>query len=101
MGRHIREKDRLAIDYWVHWNPALPLLRPLFDNHNSGSAVVSNVMFVYALSKQVFNCFYISDIDECSATPCKNGGQCTNLINDYSCKCTGSFEGKNCSSGRC
>ena len=47
------------------------------------------------------NCIHILDIDECSAVPCKNGGQCTNLKNDYSCKCTGGFEGKDCSRGEC
>ena len=47
----------------------------------------------------MLHCFRISDIDECSNTPCKNGGVCTNLINDYSCKCTARFGGKNCSNG--
>lgn len=60
-----------------------------------------NVMLVYAFLNEVLLCFRISDIDECSATPCKNGGVCTNLINDYSCTCTARFEGKNCSNGMC
>ena len=41
-----------------------------------------------------------SDIDECSVSPCKNRGQCTDKVNDYSCKCSKGFEGKDCSTGK-
>ena len=43
---------------------------------------------------------FASDIDECSVSPCKNRGQCTDKVNDYSCKCSEGFEGKDCSTGK-
>ena len=60
-----------------------------------------NVMLISVFQNEVLHCFRISDVDECSATPCKNDGVCTNLVNDYSCKCTARFEGKDCSNGTC
>ena len=36
------------------------------------------------------------DVNECASNPCKNGGSCTDLVNDYNCSCTGLWEGKNC-----
>ena len=41
-----------------------------------------------------------SDIDECSVSPCKNRGECSDKVNDYSCKCSEGFEGKDCSTGK-
>ncbi|VVC87020.1 unnamed protein product [Leptidea sinapis] len=38
------------------------------------------------------------DIDECLSSPCKNGGTCQNLENNYECACVEGFEGKDCSS---
>lgn len=33
------------------------------------------------------------DIDECLSSPCKNGGTCQNLENNYECTCMEGFEG--------
>lgn len=33
------------------------------------------------------------DIDECLSLPCKNGGTCQNLENNYECTCVEGFEG--------
>ena len=30
---------------------------------------------------------YITDIDECTSSPCENGGTCTQGINLYNCSC--------------
>ena len=30
---------------------------------------------------------FVSDIDECSSSPCQNGGTCTDLVNRYECFC--------------
>lgn len=38
----------------------------------------------------------LSDIDDCVPNPCKNGSQCLDLPNDYSCICTAGYEGKIC-----
>ena len=39
---------------------------------------------------------FSSDINECEAEPCKNGGICTDLVANYSCECPGEFMGRNC-----
>ncbi|XP_021351152.1 protein crumbs-like isoform X2 [Mizuhopecten yessoensis] len=36
------------------------------------------------------------DVDECLVQPCKNGANCTNLENDYSCTCVPGFTNKSC-----
>jgi hypothetical protein len=36
-------------------------------------------------------------IDNCDSAPCQNGGICTNMVNNYTCNCSGLFyEGVNC-----
>ena len=35
--------------------------------------------------------------DHCAVNPCKNGGNCTGLVGDYSCKCHAGYSGKDCS----
>ncbi|KAI8515698.1 hypothetical protein Bbelb_065110 [Branchiostoma belcheri] len=37
-------------------------------------------------------------VDECSSSPCHNGGICRNLINGYSCDCPSGWTGDNCQS---
>ncbi|WAR18618.1 FBP1-like protein [Mya arenaria] len=37
------------------------------------------------------------DIDDCSNSPCKNGGSCTDALNDFSCSCVAGFTDKTCS----
>ena len=36
------------------------------------------------------------DDNECSRTPCLNGGTCVNNVGSYKCSCTGGFVGTNC-----
>jgi len=37
------------------------------------------------------------NIDDCASTPCKNDGQCRDLVNSYECNCSGTgFEGATC-----
>ena len=45
------------------------------------------------------NLFFV-DINECESRPCKNGGTCQNLINDYSCTCAPGYSGKSCETGK-
>ena len=44
------------------------------------------------------NLFFL-DINECESRPCKNGGKCTDLINDYNCTCATGYSGKSCETG--
>lgn len=39
-----------------------------------------------------------SDVNECRHNPCKNGGQCIDLVNDFYCNCTDNWKGKTCHS---
>lgn len=45
-------------------------------------------------------CKLFSDIDECKAGPCLNGGTCSNKPGSYQCACASGFDGKNCENGR-
>lgn len=39
-----------------------------------------------------------SDVDECKRHPCKNGGRCLDLVNDFYCECVDNWKGKTCHS---
>ena len=45
--------------------------------------------------------FYFSDVNECSAGPCHNGGTCTNTFGSYKCTCVKGYQGSDCSKGNC
>ena len=43
---------------------------------------------------------FLQDIDDCADGPCKNGGSCTDAVNDFNCSCVPGYTGKNCSIGK-
>ena len=49
-----------------------------------------------------FSTIYFSfpDIDECDSDPCKNGANCTDGVNNYTCTCMAGYGGPNCSIGK-
>lgn len=42
---------------------------------------------------------FIVETDECEHIPCRNGGLCTDVVNDYKCTCKAGFEGFDCETG--
>ena len=42
---------------------------------------------------------FITDINECKLDPCVHGN-CTDLINNYSCSCDPGYNGRNCSESK-
>ncbi|CAF1062921.1 unnamed protein product [Rotaria magnacalcarata] len=41
---------------------------------------------------------YCGIVDACYRSPCENGGSCLNIYDDYWCKCSNDYYGKNCES---
>ena len=39
---------------------------------------------------------FVPEFDECSSSPCLNGGTCTDGINNYTCACRSPFFGSQC-----
>ena len=44
--------------------------------------------------------FFFTAIDECSSSPCQNGGSCTDHHNGYACSCGPGYTGGTCQNGR-
>ena len=42
-----------------------------------------------------------ADINECLSNPCINSGNCTDLVNQYTCSCVAGYTGTNCETGIC
>ena len=40
--------------------------------------------------------FFFSDINDCKADSCQNGGICIDGINDFTCQCADGFNGRTC-----
>ena len=39
------------------------------------------------------------DIDDCEASPCKNGGTCIDGVDSYTCNCVSGYTGHDCETG--
>lgn len=40
----------------------------------------------------------LPEVNECSRSPCENGGECVDLLNDFRCDCVDNWKGKTCRS---
>lgn len=38
----------------------------------------------------------MQDINECASNPCLHSGQCSNLINQFTCSCQAGYAGERC-----
>ena len=43
--------------------------------------------------------FYL-DINECSSSPCRNGGMCVDQVNGYVCNCQPGYQGVHCQTSK-
>jgi hypothetical protein len=43
--------------------------------------------------------FLFADINECASNPCKNGAQCVNGQNSFTCNCASGWTGTTCTTG--
>ena len=60
--------------------------------------MVRFISFPFAVDMSFLN--YNSDINDCAEQPCRNGGNCTDEVNDFRCDCVAGYTGKNCSIGK-
>ena len=42
----------------------------------------------------------LPDINECSSSPCQNGGTCTDAVNSYTCACVAGYNGDDCETSK-
>lgn len=57
--------------------------------------------FLFAISYAcILFTLSLTDIDECNSNPCRNGGNCTDLVNGYVCKCHHPWKGQMCQSSK-
>lgn len=52
-------------------------------------------LIFFILLNNISILFYLTD--NCASNPCLLNSTCTNLVNDFSCKCTPGYSGKTCS----
>ena len=62
-------------------------------NKNKLDVFFFSILYIY-----IFLC--LPDNNECSSSPCQNGGTCNNLVNMYTCTCRAGYTGTHCATGQ-
>ena len=76
------------------WTPLLSRLPGYTDRNCSEGKLVKNL-----LNNFIFDDTFCLDINECELYPCEYGN-CTDLVNNYSCSCIPGYTGRNCSKSK-
>ena len=58
-----------------------------------------NAVMIY--NTEAISCLRISGRNLCGNNPCSNGGQCTNGVSTYYCRCPGDRAGQRCEQCKC
>ena len=74
----------------------LLLLPGTIQADNSSLASNSSCIDHVASLEQKMEQMLRSYLDQCSSSPCLQGGTCTNGVNDYKCDCPSEYYGRNC-----
>lgn len=62
----------------------------------SAFAFLSDCSNSIPISKYIYQLFFIPEVNQCSPSPCKNGGTCSERNNRFECTCTIGFKGVTC-----
>ena len=44
--------------------------------------------------------YHTIDVDECTSSPCQNGGNCSDGVNGYTCVCVDGYTGDECETSK-
>lgn len=73
-----------------------------FSKSSSHFSFLTREVVLYYRKSRIFTnycshrSFYYLEFDECSSSPCLNGGTCTDGVNSYTCTCPSPYYGSQC-----
>lgn len=91
---------------WQICGVACIVLKLIYNTNNNKLTILPSV-YIWFIAK-INVCFYYFyytgfagelcnfEYNECESNPCLNGGQCSDHIGGFSCKCTRGYTGKRC-----